>query len=172
MQAHDVGRDRRHRGMIEDEDAAIGKLGTEFEDAGCLLISEVELVFSQPDALGSAGEAGAGGRDEVATAVFSKTKDYVSEFSRYKDPNTIREIRELLLKHAKLDERLVDEHGNELPDDEAGGLQLTQFEMAQLANLCITEVDEAKALIPTLATRDDALLDSLLQELDNIRRFS
>ncbi len=26
MQAHDVGRDRRHRGMIEDEDAAIGKL--------------------------------------------------------------------------------------------------------------------------------------------------
>lgn len=69
MQAHDVGRDRRHRGMIEDEDAAIGKLGSEFEDAGCLLISEVELVFSQPDALGSsATEAGAGGRDEVATA--------------------------------------------------------------------------------------------------------
>lgn len=28
MQAHDVGRDRRHRGMIEDEDAAVGKLGT------------------------------------------------------------------------------------------------------------------------------------------------
>lgn len=27
-------------------------------------------------------------------SVFSKTKDYVSEFSRYKDPNTIREIRE------------------------------------------------------------------------------
>lgn len=27
-------------------------------------------------------------------SVFSKTKDYVTEFSRYKDPNTIREIRE------------------------------------------------------------------------------
>ncbi|CDU22172.1 related to Rpb4-16 kD subunit of DNA-directed RNA polymerase II [Sporisorium scitamineum] len=174
MQAHDVGRDRRHRGMIEDEDAAIGKLGTEFDDAGCLLISEVELVFSQTDSLGSlANEAGAGGRDEVATAVFSKTKDYVSEFSRYKDPKTIREIREILLKHAKSDEKLVDEHGNELPEEESlEGLQLTQFEMAQLANLCITEVDEAKALIPTLATKDDALLDSLLQELDNIRRFS
>ena len=77
----------------------------------------------------------------------------------------------LLLKHAKLDERPVDEDGNEIDIDESG-LQLTQFEMAQLANLCITEVDEAKALIPTLATRDDALLDSLLQELDNIRRFS
>lgn len=82
--------------------------------------------------------------------------------------------RRLLLKHAKLDDRQIDEDGNELPEDEANaaGLQLTQFEMAQLANLCITEVDEAKALIPTLATRDDALLDSLLQELDNIRRFS
>lgn len=79
----------------------------------------------------------------------------------------------LLLKHAKLDDKLLDDEGNEIPDDEANaGLQLTQFEMAQLANLCITEVDEAKALIPTLSTRDDALLDSLLQELDNIRRFS
>lgn len=77
----------------------------------------------------------------------------------------------MLLKHAKLDEARYDEEGNELPESETG-LQLTQFEMAQLANLCITEVDEAKALIPTLATRDDGLLDSLLQELDNIRRFS
>ena len=64
MQAHEVG--RRHKGMIEDEDAAIGKLGSEFEDAGCLLISEVELVFTQPGALGSAEDAA--GRDEVATA--------------------------------------------------------------------------------------------------------
>ncbi|SNX87704.1 related to Rpb4 - 16 kD subunit of DNA-directed RNA polymerase II [Melanopsichium pennsylvanicum] len=148
MQAHDIasGRDRRHN--IEEEDATIGKLGEEFDDAGCLLISEVELVFSQPDALGSAGgEAGAGSRDEVATAVFSKTKDYVSEF--------------------------MDQDGNPIDQPaETEGLQLTQFEMAQLANLCITELDEAKALIPTLATRDDALLDSLLQEMDNIRRFS
>lgn len=104
--------------------------------------------------------------------MFSKTKDYVSEFSRYKDPNTIREIRELLLKHAKHDEdeQQLDEEGNVVDGGE--GLQLSQFEMAQLANLCITEVEEAKALIPTLATRDDGLLDSLLQELDNIRRFS
>ncbi|SAM85005.1 related to Rpb4-16 kD subunit of DNA-directed RNA polymerase II [Ustilago bromivora] len=165
---HEVG--RRHRGMIEDEDAAIGKLGAEFDDAGCLLISEVELVFSQPGALNSSTTSTAdGSRDEVATAVFSKTKDYVSEFSRYKDPNTIREIRELLLKHARLDERQVDEEGNEI---EETGLQLTQFEMAQLANLCITEVEEAKALIPTLATRDEAMLDGVLQEMDNVRRFS
>lgn len=85
---------------------------------------------------------------------------------------SIRSTRRLLLKHAKLDEKLVDEEGNEIDNPAETGLQLTQFEMAQLANLCITEVDEAKALIPTLATRDDALLDGLLQELDNVRRFS
>lgn len=53
--------------MIEDEDAAIGKLGEEFDDAGCLLISEVELVFSQPDALASANGDGTG-REDGATA--------------------------------------------------------------------------------------------------------
>lgn len=67
--AHQVG--RRHRGMIQHEDAAIGKLGEEFDDAGCLLISEVELVFSQPNALGGGGgapAADAGGREDGATA--------------------------------------------------------------------------------------------------------
>lgn len=126
-------------------------------------------MFSQPDGMGASGMDGSG-KDQGSTAVFSKTKDYVTEFSRYKDPNTIREIRELLLKHAKLDDKPDDEPEDD--DDAHAGLQLSQFEMAQLANLCITEVDEAKALIPTLATRDDGLLDSLLQELDNIRRFS
>ena len=33
--------------------------------------------------------------------------------------------------------------------DEHKGLQLSQFEMAQLANLSITYIDEARTLIPT-----------------------
>lgn len=56
----------------------------------------------------------------------------------------------LLIKHAAKgeDEREYDEEGNPIDEPESG-LQLTQFEMAQLANLCITEVEEAKSLIPT-----------------------
>ena len=33
--------------------------------------------------------------------------------------------------------------------DDHKGLQLSQFEMAQLANLSITDIDEARTLIPT-----------------------
>ncbi|KAN0063948.1 RNA polymerase B [Thecaphora frezii] len=159
---------RLRRGMVDDEDAGMGKLGPEFQDAGCLLISEVQLFFARPND----GNVEVASKDDGATAVAQKTKDYVEEFSRYKDPNTIREIRAILIKHAAKgeDEKEYDEEGNPIDDDT--GLQLTQFEMAQLANLCITEVDEAKSLIPTLGPKDDALLDSLLQELDNVRRFS
>lgn len=47
---------RRRRGNVEVEDASQGRLGpgmwctthTEFQDAGCLLISEVFLFFSRP----------------------------------------------------------------------------------------------------------------------------
>ncbi|PWN47116.1 hypothetical protein IE53DRAFT_382367 [Violaceomyces palustris] len=159
---------RLRRGLIEDEDASQGKLGPEFQDAGCLLISEVELFFSRPEA-STDGQ----GKDEGATAVAEKTKEYVQEFSRYKDRDTIREVRALLVKHAATaeDEQPVDEEGNPIEGADMG-LQLTEFEMAQLANLSITEVEEAKTLIPTLGPKDDAQLDSLLQELSAIRKFS
>lgn len=60
------------------------------------------------------------------------------------------------------------------------GLQLSQFEMAQLANLSVTDIDEARTLIPTyvlmtylsLATKDDAQLESLLHELSAIWKFA
>ncbi|KAI3626464.1 hypothetical protein CBS9595_001825 [Malassezia furfur] len=126
---------RRRRGNVEVEDASQGRLGPEFQDAGCLLISEV---------------------------VAQKTKEYVDDFSRYKEQSTIREVRALLIKHAAqpdLDGTVSDDKG----------LQLTQFEMAQLANLAVSDVDEARTLIPT---KDEAQLESLLNELAAIRRFA
>ena len=50
-------------------------------------------------------------------------------------------MRALLIKHAAQPD--MDEA------DEHKGLQLSQFEMAQLANLSITDIDEARTLIPT-----------------------
>jgi len=60
------------------------------------------------------------------------------------------------------------------------GLQLSQFEMAQLANLSVSDIDEARTLIPTyvlvadisLASKDDAQLESLLNELSAIWKFA
>lgn len=77
---------RRRRGNAEVEDASQGKLGPEFQDAGCLLISEVHLFFSRPGEMTGEREAGASG-------VAQKTKEYVDEFSRYKEQSTIREVR-------------------------------------------------------------------------------
>lgn len=82
------------------------------------------------------------------------------------------EIR-LLIKHAAQPDMEEDA-------DENKGLQLSQFEMAQLANLSITDIDEARTLIPTyvtcsyasLATKDDTQLESLLHELSAIRSFT
>lgn len=48
----------------------------------------------------------------------------------------------LLIKHAAQ----PDLDGSTADDK---GLQLSQFEMAQLANLAISDVDEARTLIPT-----------------------
>lgn len=48
---------------------------------------------------------------------------------------------------------------------------LRQFEVAQLANLCPSDADEAKALIPSLGSRDDDALQLLLNELAALRRF-
>ncbi|EDP43755.1 hypothetical protein MGL_1968 [Malassezia globosa CBS 7966] len=148
---------RLRRGATEVEDASTGKLGpvVEFQDAGCLLVSEVHLFFSRP------GESS--DRDDGLSAVTQKTKEYVDEFSRYKDQSTIREVRALLIKHAAQPD---------MEDEDEKGLQLTQFEMAQLANLSVTDIDEARTLIPTLASKDDAQLESLLHELTAIRSFT
>lgn len=42
----------------------------------------------------------------------------------------------------------IDEDGNILPPD-PNRMQLSQFEMAQIANLSIESAEEAKVLIPT-----------------------
>ena len=79
----------------------------------------------------------------------------------------------LLIKHAAQPD---------MEDHEEKGLHLSQFEMAQLANLSITDVDEARTLIPTyvhtmayqtsLASKDDTQLESLLHELAAIQKFA
>jgi len=86
-------------------------------------------------------------------------------------------IDSLLIKHAAQPD---------MEDEDEKGLQLTQFEMAQLANLSVTDIDEARTLIPRtlestkcgansydrLASKDDAQLESLLHELTAIRSFT
>ncbi|KAI7853015.1 HRDC-like protein [Circinella umbellata] len=113
---------QRHlrRGALEHEDAATLALGEEFVNSQCLYISEVRILLeAQQDSKETGNE------NRPTTSITTKTLDYVRTFSRFTNRDSVREIRQLLGK-----------------DD------LAQFEVAQLANLCCEDAEEAKALIP------------------------
>ncbi|ORX64406.1 hypothetical protein K493DRAFT_9798, partial [Basidiobolus meristosporus CBS 931.73] len=80
---------------------------------------------------------------------FKKPVNYVQQFSRFTNRDTVREVRQLLSKQ-----------------------QLEQFEMAQIANLVCEDSDEAKALVPSLTARkDDDGLQALLNEMLTLKKF-
>ncbi|CCJ31200.1 unnamed protein product, partial [Pneumocystis jirovecii] len=53
-----------------------------------------------------------------------------------------------------------------------GDPDLHSFETAQLGTLCCEEAEEARTLVPSLADKkSDEALQTLLDELSNLRRF-
>ncbi|CAE6431793.1 unnamed protein product [Rhizoctonia solani] len=114
---------RTRRTQTEEEDAAALKLGSEFNNAGCLLISEVKYLLEHRE------------KDSPDTAVYNKTLDPVHSRVLRREPN------------------------------------LTQFETAQIANLCPADVEEARNIIPSLVKVDEDRLQTLLDEVQALRRF-
>ncbi|EKM50014.1 uncharacterized protein PHACADRAFT_105721 [Phanerochaete carnosa HHB-10118-sp] len=111
----------RHRPQVEDEDAAALKLGSgmanlasEFNNAGCLLISEVKYLLENRD------------KEPPDTAVYNKTLEYVKTFGKFNTTDAASAVRETLRREPAL----------------------TQFETAQIANLCPADSEESKSIIP------------------------
>ncbi|KIY53392.1 hypothetical protein FISHEDRAFT_63397 [Fistulina hepatica ATCC 64428] len=127
----------RHRPQAEEEDASALKLGPEFNNAGCLLISEVKYLIENRD------------RDPPDKAVFTQTADYVRTFSKFGTTDTASAVRETLRREPLL----------------------TQFETAQIANLCPATAEEAKSIIPSLVKIEDDKLQALLDEVQTMRKF-
>lgn len=51
-------------------------------------------------------------------------------------------------------------------------MSLSEFEMAQLGNLCPETAEEAKALVPSLSGKlDDDLLQKILDDMSTARRL-
>ncbi|PWN91139.1 hypothetical protein FA10DRAFT_265018 [Acaromyces ingoldii] len=168
-----LGQRRRRDRREEDADATLGRLGPEFneeqlarEGGGALMLSEVRLLM-QRAAEGDKSEE-PGNRDPNTMPTFKKCYEYVDMFSKYRDEEVARSARKELDEYGYFEQ--YDEEGNVLPADESR-LMLTRFEMAQLANLSIESVEEAKVLIPTLGAKDDQQLESLLNELATKRKF-
>ncbi|KAJ3491868.1 hypothetical protein NLI96_g401 [Meripilus lineatus] len=125
------------RSQVEDEDASALKLGAEFNNAGCLLISEVKYLLENRD------------KEAPDTAVYNKTLEYVKTFAKFNTTDSASAVRETLRREPAL----------------------TQFETAQIANLCPADSDEAKSVIPSLVKVDDDRLQTLLDEIQTMRRF-
>ncbi|KAI8887748.1 hypothetical protein K501DRAFT_38473 [Backusella circina FSU 941] len=108
------------RGGTDQEDATTLKLGDEFSSAQCLYISEVKILLEAQE-----GSKDPSTANRVTTSVMTKTLEYVRTFSRFSNRDSVKEVRHLLGKE-----------------------NMAQFEIAQLANLCCEDAEEAKALIP------------------------
>jgi len=125
------------RANLDEEDASVLKLGQEFNNAGCLLISEVKYLLENRD------------KDAPDTTVYNKALEYVRQFAKFTTTDSASAVRETLRREPLL----------------------TQFETAQIANLCPAEAEEAKSIIPSLVKIDDDRLQSLLDEIQTMRKF-
>lgn len=126
--------------MQEEEDAAHLKLGPDFNEAQCLLNSEVAILLETSQQAHETDE----GEAELSN-VFMKTLNYVKQFSRFKNKTAVKEVRNLLTKK-----------------------NLEEFEIASLANLCPETPEEAKSLMPTLQPKfNDDDLEIILNDLRN-----
>ncbi|KAK0548367.1 RNA polymerase B [Tilletia horrida] len=150
---------RRVGKVTEEEDASLGRLGPDFKDSPTLLISEVKELLERERTMDK--ERPIPVKDPATIPISAKTIEYVETFSRFRDLQAVRGARQQLIQHT------ADDSGSYRDNS----LMLTPFEIAQIANLSITDVEEAKTLIPTLVTKDDDQLKQLLDELETIRKF-
>ncbi|CAH3157874.1 unnamed protein product, partial [Porites evermanni] len=129
----------------------------EFESAETLLNSEVYMLLEHRKTQNEGAE-----EEQELSEVFIKTLNYTQKFSRYKNRETIAQVRRHLKNILLLVNFLF-----HLCCSLLGKKKLHKFELACLANLCPETAEEAKALIPSLEGRFDD--DDLQQFLDDIQ---
>ncbi|KAH9288405.1 hypothetical protein KI387_032522, partial [Taxus chinensis] len=95
-----------------------------FLKAKCLMNAEVALILEKKfDQLQQASEDAS----SQVSQVFERSLHYVTRFSRYKNPDAVKQVRDVLSRHA-----------------------LSEFELCVIGNLCPDTAEEAKAMVPSL----------------------
>ncbi|KAE8648963.1 DNA-directed RNA polymerase II subunit 4 [Cucumis sativus] len=133
----------------EEENAAELKIGDEFLKAKCLMNCEVSLILEHKyEQLQQRAED----PTNQVSQVFEKSLQYVKRFSRYKNPDAVRQVREILSRY-----------------------QLAEFELCVLGNLCPETVEEATSIVPSLKTKgrvhEDEAIEKMLNDLSLIKKF-
>ncbi|KAL2945449.1 DNA-directed RNA polymerase II subunit 4 [Bienertia sinuspersici] len=133
----------------EEENASELKLGEDFVKAKCLMNGEVAMILEHRlEQLQQVSEDPLNQMPQV----FEKSLQYVKRFSRYKNPDAVRQVREILSRH-----------------------QLAEFELAVLGNLCPETVEEGIAMVPSLKDKgrdlDDEVIEKMLNDLAMVKKF-
>lgn len=180
---------RRRRGNVEVEDASQGRLGpgtwcvphTEFQDAGCLLISEVFLFFSRP------GETMEGDTQGTAyvhpTHTVSRKRPRNTSTSSAGTRNSRPSVKCARTSRVALTQAADQTRGATRPGRHRVRRQGpptyavrdgTACEPGRVGRGRGTHVDSyvCGSLSHRLASKDEAQLESLLNELAAIRRFA
>lgn len=139
--------------MQEELDASKLAFGEEFARAKCLMNAEVALILEKK--VESLQENSLDPLQQLSP-VLEKSLLYVKQFRQYENPESVRQVREVL----------------------AGQHKLHEFEVCSIANLAPDSVDEVKSLIPSLAMEDrdppidDEEIEQMLSELQTIRNYA
>ncbi|KAG2269502.1 hypothetical protein Bca52824_064057 [Brassica carinata] len=129
----------------EEENAAELKIGDEFLKAKCLMNCEVSLILEHKyEQLQQVSE------DPMnqVSQVIEKSLQYAKRFSRYKNPDAVRQVREYHLSF----HRILSRH------------QFTEFELCVLGNLCLETAKEAVAMVPSLKGSDVYNLSQAIEQ--------
>ena len=102
-----------------------------------------------------------------------KALEHVNSFSRYPNRELLREIRQSMLMNKDQNSGISeDNQTNGMGMSGRKGRGLVEFEMVQVGNLAPETVDEAKALVPSLAGAvEEEELQRILDEIAAIQRF-
>nr|ACU16850.1 unknown [Glycine max] len=134
----------------EEENAAELKIGDEFLKAKCLMNCEVALILEHK--YEQLQQTSDDPMNQVSQ-VFEKSLQYVKRFSRYKNPDAVRQVREILARY-----------------------ELAEFELCVLGNLCPETVEEAIAMVPSIKSRgraqDDEAIEKMLNDLSLIKNLN
>ncbi|WOK94807.1 beta-catenin-like protein 1 [Canna indica] len=133
----------------EEENAAELKIGEEFLKAKCLMNCEVARILDHKyDQLQQISDD----PTNQISQVFEKSMQYVKRFSRYKNPDAVRQVREVLSRY-----------------------KLAEFELCVLGNLCPETVEEAIAIVPSIKRKgrmlEDDAIEKMLHDLSLIKKF-
>lgn len=128
--------------------------GAEFLKAKCLMNCEVAIILEHKYEQIQQHSSESDPSSQVSQ-VFEKSLQYVKRFSRYKNPDAVRQVRETLSRYG-----------------------LAEFELCTLGNLCPDTTGEATALVPSLKSggrfvgeAGDEKIEKMLNDLSLIKKF-